>query len=62
VLAENPDIIFVQTYGFGPVPPEPLSVQLAANPLWSEIAAVQNNKVYEVSFTVWSSLRARVSG
>jgi iron complex transport system substrate-binding protein len=57
VLVENPDVLFVQTFGFGPVPPEPLSVQLAANPLWSEIAAVQNNEVHEVSFAVWSTGR-----
>jgi iron complex transport system substrate-binding protein len=57
VLAENPDVLFVQTYGFGPVPPEPLSVQLAANPLWSEITAVKNNEVHEVSFAVWSTGR-----
>jgi iron complex transport system substrate-binding protein len=57
VLEQNPDVLFVETFGFGPTPPEPLSEQLAANPLWSEIKAVQEGEVHEVSFAIWGTGR-----
>ena len=57
VLEQNPDVLFVETYGFGPTPPVPLSEQLAANPLWKEIKAVQRGQVHEVSFAVWGTGR-----
>lgn len=57
LLEQNPDVLFVETYGFGPTPPTPVSEQLAANPLWGEIAAVQNQQVHEVSFAIWGTGR-----
>jgi len=57
VLKQDPDVLFVETYGFGPTPPKPLSEQLAANPLWGELTAVKNNQVHEVSFTIWGTGR-----
>ena len=57
LLSIDPDVIFVQTFGFGPTPPEPVSEQLADNAIWSELAAVRNGEVYEVDFFVWGTSR-----
>jgi iron complex transport system substrate-binding protein len=57
VLEVDPDVLFVQTFGFGPTPPRPLSEQLAANPLWGELKAVKAKQVHEVSFFIWSTGR-----
>ena len=57
VLSEDPDVIFVQTMAFPGFQPPPLGEQLAANPLWSELRAVQNGEVHEVSFSLWSTGR-----
>ncbi|QYO67959.1 ABC transporter substrate-binding protein [Leptolyngbya sp. 7M] len=45
ILQINPDVIFVQTY-----PPSiaPLSQQLANQPRWKRLKAVQMGQVYEV--------------
>ena len=57
LLAVDPDVIFVQTYGFGPTPPEPVSEQLVDNVIWRELVAVQNGEVYEVDFFIWGTSR-----
>ena len=57
LLGIDPDVIFVQTFGFGPTPPQPVSEQLADNAIWKELAAVQNGEVYEVDFFVWGASR-----
>ena len=57
LLSIDPDVIFVQTFGFGPTPPEPVSEQLADNAIWKELTAVQNSEVYEVDFFVWGTSR-----
>ena len=50
-------MVFVQTYGFGPTPPQPVSEQLADNTIWKELSAVQNGEVYEVDFFIWGTSR-----
>ena len=57
VLSVDPEVIFVQTLAFPGFQPPPLSEQMAANPLWGELQAVQNGEVYEVSFSLWSTGR-----
>ena len=57
VLSVDPDVIFVQTLAFPGFQPPPLSEQLKENPLWSELKAVQNGEVHEVSFSLWSTGR-----
>ena len=57
VLDVDPDVIFVQTIAFPGFQPPPLAEQLAENPLWSELKAVQNGEVHEVSFGLWSTGR-----
>ena len=57
VLSVDPDVIFVQTMSFPGFQPPPLAEQLAANPLWGELRAVQNGEVHEVSFGLWSTGR-----
>jgi len=57
LLSIDPDVIFVQTFGFGPTPPQPVSEQLANNVIWQQLSAVKNRQVYEVSFDVWGTSR-----
>ena len=57
LLGVDPDVIFVQTYGFGPTPPEPVSEQLVDNVIWRELVAVQNGEVHEVDFFIWGTSR-----
>ncbi len=57
VLSVDPDVIFIQTISFPGFEPPPLGEQLAANPLWGELKAVQSGQVYEVSFGLWSTGR-----
>jgi iron complex transport system substrate-binding protein len=45
ILQVNPDVIFVQTY---PPSTAPLSQQLANNPRWKQLKAVQTGQVHEV--------------
>ncbi len=57
VLSVDPEVIFVQTVAFPGFQPPPLQEQLAANPLWGELQAVQNGEIHEVSFSLWSTGR-----
>lgn len=55
VLADNPDVLFVNSSSWsGPV--EPLSQQFAGNPVWAQLAAVQNGRVYEVEGQIWHNV------
>ncbi len=45
ILAVNPDVLFIATVSGG----EPLSRQLASNPVWSNLKAVKDKQVYEVN-------------
>ncbi|KWX04699.1 iron ABC transporter substrate-binding protein [Carbonactinospora thermoautotrophica] len=56
IITRNPDVIFVETMAFGPNP-TPLSRQLAENPLWKRIKAVEEGRVYEVNADVWGKGR-----
>jgi iron complex transport system substrate-binding protein len=57
LLRINPDVIFVETFGFGPTPPQPVSEQLADNAIWKQLSAVKNRQVHEVDFAVWATSR-----
>ena len=57
VLNVDPDVIFVQTMAFPGFQPPPLGEQLAENPLWGELQAVQTGEVHDVSFGLWSAGR-----
>lgn len=55
VLADNPDVLFVNSVSWtGPV--EPLSQQFAANPVWAQLTAVQQGRVYEVEDQIWHNV------
>ncbi|REE95233.1 ABC transporter substrate-binding protein [Thermomonospora umbrina] len=56
ILAENVDVLFVETISFG-APGERLSEKMAGNALWSQIPAVKNGKVIEVDPEVWAKGR-----
>jgi iron complex transport system substrate-binding protein len=45
ILQKDPDVILVETQGAG----TKLSDIMAANPIWSQLKAVQNKQVYEVN-------------
>lgn len=55
ILERNPDIIYVQSFTAGDGPT--MSEELAADPVWSRITAVQEGEVHEVSTALWSSGR-----
>lgn len=57
VLQVDPDAIFVQTFAFDGAT-APLSDQLADNPLWGELTAVQDGRVIEVDTAWWASGRS----
>lgn len=45
ILAVNPDVLFIASLAAA----QPLSKQLANNPVWSNLKAVENKQVYEVN-------------
>jgi iron complex transport system substrate-binding protein len=47
LLARNPDAIFIASFTFAPGA-QPISTQLAHNPVWSHLSAVQHHQVFEV--------------
>ncbi|UYQ65250.1 ABC transporter substrate-binding protein [Streptomyces peucetius] len=57
ILARDVDVLFVETLSFGGPSDGKLSDKLAENPLWSQIPAVKNGKVYEVDSEVWAKGR-----
>ncbi len=56
LLAEDPDVIFVESYSYAPGT-KPVSEQLAESPLWSKLKAVQNGQVHEVRSPIWGDGR-----
>lgn len=56
ILAVDPQIVFVQSFTDKPDAPK-ASQELAANPVWQEIAAVKNGKVIEVDTDLWTAGR-----
>jgi iron complex transport system substrate-binding protein len=55
ILARNPDVIFVETLTRAADPSAPaLSTQLAANPVWGQLKAVKDHRVYEVDPLLWN--------
>lgn len=56
ILARDVDVLFVETLSFGDDDGQ-LSEKLAANPLWSQIPAVREDRVYEVDPEVWAKGR-----
>ncbi|AZI58963.1 ABC transporter substrate-binding protein [Nakamurella antarctica] len=56
ILAVNPDIIFIQSFTADAAAPK-YSQELADNPVWSRIAAVQSGKVIEVDTALWTAGR-----
>jgi iron complex transport system substrate-binding protein len=59
ILQKDPDVLLVITQGSGAN--GTLSSILSANPLWSQLKAVKNKKVYDVSFSYYVSGRGLVS-
>lgn len=57
VVAVDPDVVFVQTFSFGAAEATPLSEELAADPVWSTLAAVQQGRVVEVDPELWGTGR-----
>lgn len=56
LLAEDPDVIFVESYSYSPGT-LPISEQLASSPLWSKLKAVLNDQVHEVRSPIWGDGR-----
>ena len=48
ILATDPDVLFIASLTFAPGA-QPLSKQLASNPVWSNLKAVKNHQVFEVN-------------
>jgi iron complex transport system substrate-binding protein len=59
ILQKDPDVLLVITQGSGAN--GTLSKILSANPIWSQLKAVKNNKVYDVSFQNYVTGRGLVS-
>ncbi|MFB5193103.1 ABC transporter substrate-binding protein [Alicyclobacillus fastidiosus] len=54
ILSVNPDVIFVESIAQLDNPKAPtLSSQLASNPIWQQLKAVKDHRVYEVNPNVW---------
>lgn len=60
ILQVNPDVIFVESFtrlqGSSTAPL--LSQELAKNPLWNQLKAVKNHRVYEVDPNIWQTDRS----
>ncbi|MGK5671297.1 ABC transporter substrate-binding protein [Micromonospora sp. URMC 106] len=56
ILARDPDIVFIQSFTFGP-DARTVSAQYAANPVWKRITAVREGRAYEVPAELWASGR-----
>lgn len=57
IARKNPNVIFVQTFSFGPTASKKVSEQLADDPIWSQLDAVKNNRVVEVPTKIWAEGR-----
>lgn len=56
LLDLDPDVIFASVVTFG-APAVPLAEQLADDPIWSQLSAVESGDVYDVPFDLWSAAR-----
>ncbi|TDC83924.1 ABC transporter substrate-binding protein [Micromonospora sp. KC606] len=56
ILTRDPDIVFVQSFTFGP-DAKTVSAQYAENPVWKRITAVREGRAYEVPAELWASGR-----
>ncbi|PRX97767.1 ABC transporter substrate-binding protein [Allonocardiopsis opalescens] len=52
ILAEDPDVIFIQSFGDASVAEE-----YADDPVWNQITAVRDDRVYEVDPALWGTGR-----
>ncbi|MEO8287952.1 MAG: ABC transporter substrate-binding protein [Chloroflexota bacterium] len=59
ILDKDPDVLLVITQGSGAT--GTLTQILSANPIWSQLKAVKNKQVYDVSFTNYVTGRGLVS-
>lgn len=57
IARKDPNVIFVQTFSFGPDSGPTVSEQLAADPVWSQLSAVKNKHVVEVPTAIWAEGR-----
>lgn len=57
MISVDPDILFVLSYNNADPDGPPLSETLADDPLWGQLAAVQNDAVYEVDTGLWGNGR-----
>lgn len=60
LLAQDPDTLLIASFAFAPGT-KPLSQQLAVDPAWSNLKAVKNNRVYEVSPSYYIFGRGTIS-
>jgi len=56
ILAGDPDVIFVESFTFSE-DDAPLSEQLAEDPVWKRIGAVEAGRVHEVDLAPWATGR-----
>ncbi len=56
LLDLDPEVIFASVVSFGG-PSIPLAEQLADDPVWSQLSAVQAGEVHDVPFDLWSAAR-----
>ncbi|MEU4779099.1 ABC transporter substrate-binding protein [Micromonospora sp. NPDC023633] len=56
ILTRDPDIVFIQSFTFGP-DAKTVSAQYAANPVWKRITAVREGRAHEVPAELWASGR-----
>ncbi|MGO1506434.1 MAG: ABC transporter substrate-binding protein [Microbacteriaceae bacterium] len=61
ILQNDPTVIFVQTFSYGPEDMPSVSEQLAANPVWARLDAVKNDHIVEVPTTIWATGRGPIS-
>lgn len=60
ILAQNPDSLLIASFTFAPGA-QPLSKQLAANPVWSQLKAVKTGEVFEVNAQYYIFGRGTIS-
>jgi iron complex transport system substrate-binding protein len=56
ILSRNPDIVFIQSFTFGP-DAKTVTAQYANNPVWKQVKAVRDGRAYEVPSELWASGR-----
>ncbi|SCG76516.1 ABC transporter substrate-binding protein [Micromonospora coxensis] len=56
ILARDPDIVFIQSFTFGP-DAKTVTAQYAEHPVWKRIRAVRDGRAHEVPAELWASGR-----